>query len=109
MRTVDNQAYNDSGLAMITREDNADKIQERKNIFIVNIHYKISNVFTVKTHVEHARNLKQKLCGCGIDPFSNDAPRHLPTGKIIEAATVSDIIRAPELGLSQMTDSSKGQ
>ena len=55
----------------------------------------------IKIHVEHVKNLKQKLCGYGIDPFSNDAPRHLPTGKIIEAAIVSDIIRAPELGLSQ--------
>ena len=44
-------------------------------------------------HVEHVKNLKQKLCGYGIDPFSNDAPRHLPTGKIIEATIVSDIIR----------------
>ena len=43
--------------------------------------------------------MKQKLCGYSIDPFSNDALRHLPTGKIIEAATVSDIIRALELGL----------
>ena len=55
----------------------------------------------IKFHVEHVKNLKQKLCGYGIVPFSNDAPRHLPTGKIIEAAIVSDIIRAPELGLSQ--------
>ena len=37
----------------------------------------------------------------GIDPFSNDAPRHLPAGKIIVAAIVSDIIRAPEFRLSQ--------
>ena len=37
----------------------------------------------------------------GIDPFSNDAPRHLPTGKIIETATVSGIIRAPEFRESQ--------
>ena len=41
------------------------------------------------------------MCGCGIDPFSSDAPRHLATGKIIEAAIASDIIRGPELGLSQ--------
>ena len=52
-------------------------------------------------HVEHVKNLKQKLSGYGIDPFSNDAPRHLPTGKIIEATIVSDIIRVAELGLSQ--------
>ena len=55
----------------------------------------------IKIHVEHVKNLKQKLWGYGIEPFSNDAPRHLPTGKIIEAAIVSDIIRAQELGLSQ--------
>ena len=30
----------------------------------------------IETNVEHANNLTQKLCGCGIDPFSNDAPRH---------------------------------
>ena len=41
------------------------------------------------------------MCGYGINPFSTDAPRHLPTGKIIEAAIVSDVIPAPELGLSQ--------
>ena len=40
----------------------------------------------------------------GIDPFSNDAPRHLPTGKIIEAAIISDIIRAPALRVSQYKD-----
>ena len=40
----------------------------------------------IKIHVEHVKNLKRKLCGYGIDPFSNDAPRHLPTGKIIEGA-----------------------
>ena len=45
--------------------------------------------------------MKQKLCGYDIDPFTNDVPRHLPTGKIIEAAIVSDIIRASELGFSQ--------
>ena len=39
----------------------------------------------IKTNIEHVKNLKQKLCGYGIDPFSNDAPRHLPTDKIIEA------------------------
>ena len=39
----------------------------------------------IKTNVEHVKNLKQKLCGCDIDHFSNDALRHLPTGKIIEA------------------------
>ena len=55
----------------------------------------------IKNHAEHVKNLKQKLCGYGIDPFSNDAPRYLATDKIIEAAIVSDIIRAPELGLSQ--------
>ena len=37
----------------------------------------------------------------GIDPFSNDAPRHLSTSKVIEAETVSDIIQAPELRVSQ--------
>ena len=36
----------------------------------------------------------------GIDPFSNDAPRHLTTGKIIEGKIVSDIIQAPEFRVS---------
>ena len=36
VRTVDNEAYNDGGLARITREDTADNIEERKNIFLVN-------------------------------------------------------------------------
>ena len=45
--------------------------------------------------------MKQKLCGYSIDPLCNDAPRHLPTGKIIEAGIVSNIIRVPELGLLQ--------
>ena len=40
----------------------------------------------------------------GIDPFSNNAPRHLRTGKIIEAAIISDIIRAPALRVSQYKD-----
>ena len=39
----------------------------------------------------------------GIDPFSNDVPRHLTTGKIIEAAIVSNIIREPELRVSNIT------
>ena len=39
----------------------------------------------------------------GIDPFSNDAPRHLTNSKIIEAAIVSDIIREPELRVSNIT------
>ena len=42
----------------------------------------------IKNHAEHVKNLKQKLCGYGIDPFSNDAPRYLATDKIIEAAIV---------------------
>ena len=41
------------------------------------------------------------MCGYDSDPFSNDALRHLPTGKIIESTIVSDILRAPELALSQ--------
>ena len=36
-----------------------------------------------------------------INPFSNEAPKHLATGKIIEAAIVSDIIRAPEFRIPQ--------
>ena len=55
----------------------------------------------IKIYVKLVKNLKQKLCGYSIDPLCNDAPRHLPTGKIIEAAIVSNIIRAPELGLLQ--------
>ena len=55
----------------------------------------------IKIHVEHVKNLKRKLCGYGIDPFSNDARRHLPTGKIIEGAFFSEIIRAPEMVLPQ--------
>ena len=55
----------------------------------------------IKTHVDHVKSLKQKLYGYGIDPFSNECPRHMPTGKIIEAAIVSDMLRAPELGMSQ--------
>ena len=46
----------------------------------------------IKIQVEHVKILKQKLSGCGIGPFSNDAPRHLPGGKIIENALVSDKI-----------------
>ena len=37
----------------------------------------------------------------GIDPFSNNGPRHLTTDKIIEAEIVSNIIQAPELLVSQ--------
>ena len=37
----------------------------------------------------------------GIDPFSNNASRHLAAGKIIKAEIVSDIIQAPELRVSQ--------
>ena len=36
IRTVDNEAYDDGGLARITRKDTADKIEEQKNIFLVN-------------------------------------------------------------------------
>ena len=32
IRSVDNEACNDGGLAEITREDTADKIQEGKNV-----------------------------------------------------------------------------
>ena len=55
----------------------------------------------MKIHVQHVTNLKQNLYGYDIDPFSNDAPRHLPTGKVTEAIIFFDIIRASELGLSQ--------
>ena len=36
-----------------------------------------------------------------IDPFSNNASRHLTAGKIIKPEIVSDIIQAPELRVSQ--------
>ena len=55
----------------------------------------------IKIHTEHAKSLKPKLCGCGVDPFFNDALRYLPAGKIIETAIVSDTIRARELVVSQ--------
>ena len=55
----------------------------------------------IKIHVEHVKNLKQKLCRHDIDHFSNNALRHLPTAKMIEAVTVSDMIQAPELVMSQ--------
>lgn len=35
------------------------------------------------------------------DSFSNDTPRRLLTGEIIEAAIVSDVIRGPELRVLQ--------
>ena len=35
-RTVDKEAYDDGGLTKITREDTADNIKKRKNVFIVN-------------------------------------------------------------------------
>ena len=36
IRTVDNEASNKGSIARVTREDIADKIQERKNVFIIN-------------------------------------------------------------------------
>ena len=45
--------------------------------------------------------MKQKCCGYGIDTFSNDALRYLPTGKIKETAIASEIIRARELALRE--------
>ena len=56
---------------------------------------------TIKIHVDHVENLKQKCCGYGIDPFSNYAPRYLPTGEILETAIGFDMIRAQELNVPQ--------
>ena len=44
-----------------------------------------------KIEVEQVENFKQTLCGCGID-FS----RHIPTGKVIQAAFVSNMFRKLE-------------
>ena len=54
-----------------------------------------------RIHAEHVQNLKEKLRGYGIDPFSKDPPRALSTGKVIDATIVADIGRAFDLGLSQ--------
>ena len=56
----------------------------------------------IKTIAEHVKNWNKNCVDMhGIDPFSNDAPRHLTTGKIKEAEIISDIIQAPELLVSQ--------
>ena len=39
-----------------------------------------------KIEIEQVENFKQTLCGCGIDPS-----RHILTGKVIEAAFVSNM------------------
>ena len=60
-RTVDNEAYNNGGLAKITCEDTADKTEEQKNIFVVN---KESRFF------QAAKRLDILLSGSAHDVFS---------------------------------------
>ena len=60
IRTIDNEASNDGGIARVTREDIAD-IQERKNIFIMN---KESHFF------QDAKRLDILLSGSTLDVFT---------------------------------------
>ena len=53
-------------------------------------------------HEEHVKNLKDKLIKYGLDPFSSDPPKYIPSGKEISESIVKDFIRAPVIGKSQM-------
>ena len=52
-------------------------------------------------HKKHVDNLKQKLSGYGVDPFSGGAPRNISTGVEIDEDVVNDILRAPKVGENQ--------
>ena len=67
IRTVNNEAYNDGGLERITCEDTAHKMQERKNIFIVN---KESLLF------QAAKRFDFSLSGSTYDVFAADVFYH---------------------------------
>ena len=67
IRPVDNEAYTNGGLARITREDTAHKIQERKNIVIANAE---SRFF------QAAQRLNILLSGSAHDVFAADIFYH---------------------------------
>ena len=52
-------------------------------------------------HKKHVDNLKQKLTGYGVDPFSGGAPRNISTGVEIDEDVVNDVLRAPKVGENQ--------
>ena len=52
-------------------------------------------------HAEHVKNLKNKLRGYGVDPFSTGFPKHISLGDIMDDSIVNDMLRAPEVGMPQ--------
>ena len=55
-----------------------------------------------KIHADHVRKLKEKLVSYGVDPFSAEAAKHIPSGKQIAEQVIKDFIRAPEIGKKQV-------
>ena len=49
-------------------------------------------------HEKHANDLKVAVIEYGIDPFRKDPPNCFPTGEVIDADIVSDILSAPRKG-----------
>ena len=54
-----------------------------------------------KIHEKHIDNLKQKLVGYGVNPFSEGEPRIISTGVEIEEGVVNDVLRTPKCGEKQ--------
>ena len=52
-------------------------------------------------HAEHVRNLKNKLRGYGVDPFSTSFPNQNLRGDRTDDSIVNDMLRAPKVGMTQ--------
>ena len=55
-----------------------------------------------KLHADHVRKLKEKLVSYGIDPFSPNAAKHIPSGKQIAEQVIKDFICAPDVGKNKL-------
>ena len=55
-------------------------------------------------HREHVKNLKEILLGYGTDPFSNDSPRCISTGREIAKDVINDMFLAPTLGETKFNE-----
>ena len=57
-----------------------------------------------RLHYEHVNNLKKTLNGYGIDPFSDQPPRHIANGTEIAKNVAEDMIKAGSIGEKQFDD-----
>ena len=72
-------------------------LRDQINMSTSSVHKEITTS-AKKMHIQHVEQLKQKLRGYSLDPFSQGNARHMTTGKELDPKMIDVLLNAPKLG-----------